>query len=32
MNHTYEIIWAVVAENDLKEIIEYIQQTALPMR
>jgi len=24
MNQTYEIIWAVVAENDLKEIIEYI--------
>jgi toxin ParE1/3/4 len=24
MNLTYEIIWAVVAENDLKEIIEYI--------
>jgi plasmid stabilization system protein ParE len=24
MNQTYKIIWAVVAENDLKEIIEYI--------
>jgi plasmid stabilization system protein ParE len=24
MNQTHEIIWAVVAENDLKEIIEYI--------
>lgn len=24
MKQTYEIIWAVVAENDLKEIIEYI--------
>ena len=24
MNQTYEIIWAVVAENDLKEIIKYI--------
>ena len=24
MNQTYEIIWAVAAENDLKEIIEYI--------
>ena len=24
MSQTYEIIWADVAENDLKEIIEYI--------
>ncbi|MDO8786073.1 MAG: type II toxin-antitoxin system RelE/ParE family toxin [Syntrophales bacterium] len=24
MNQTYEIIWADVAENDLREIIEYI--------
>lgn len=24
MNQVYEIIWARVAENDLKEIIEYI--------
>ena len=24
MNQTYEIIWAGVAENDLREIIEYI--------
>lgn len=24
MSQTYEIIWAGVAENDLKEIIEYI--------
>ena len=24
MSHKYEIIWAGVAENDLKEIIEYI--------
>ena len=24
MNQTYEIIWASIAENDLREIIEYI--------
>ena len=24
MNQTYEIVWARVAENDLKEIIDYI--------
>jgi plasmid stabilization system protein ParE len=24
MSRKYEIIWAVVAENDLKEIVEYI--------
>ncbi len=24
MNRIYEIVWARVAENDLKEIIEYI--------
>ena len=24
MSHEYDILWALVAENDLKEIIEYI--------